>query len=70
VIYRIASTWSISKGKIRKFDTEGFNLKKLYYMEVKEQNQIKVSKKSATLENLGGGGDMESVVLGKLLEKL
>jgi hypothetical protein len=39
-------------------------------MEVKEQNQIKVSKKSATLENLGGGGDMESVVLGKLLEKL
>jgi len=36
---------------------ERFNLKKPNDVEVKEQCQVKISKKSVALENLGGGGD-------------
>jgi hypothetical protein len=51
---------------VQKFDTEGFNLKRLNVVEVKEQYQIKISNKFPAMEDLddedegnvdGSGGD-------------
>jgi hypothetical protein len=43
---------SVSKQAAQKFDVGGFSLRKLSELEVRKEYQIKISKKSTSLENL------------------
>jgi hypothetical protein len=58
---------SESRRTAKEFDTETFNLKTLNDVEVKEQYQVKISKRFAALENLGD--DVASVGLWKLSDR-
>jgi hypothetical protein len=52
VVAKVRQRLSVSKRAAQKFDIERFNLKKLNDVEVKEQYQVRISNRSAALENL------------------
>jgi hypothetical protein len=52
VVAKVRERLAVSKQAAWKCDVERFNLRKLNELEVWKQDQIKISKRSATLENL------------------
>jgi hypothetical protein len=50
---------SVSKQAAQKFDMERFNLKMLNYVALKEQYQVKISNRFATMENLEDEDDVD-----------
>jgi hypothetical protein len=52
VVAEVREKLAVSKKPTRKFDVERFNLGKLSELEVWKQDQIKISNRFATLENL------------------
>jgi hypothetical protein len=51
----------VSKRARRKFDLERFELKKLDYLEVKEEYQVEISNRFAALESLDESSDINNV---------
>jgi len=52
VVAEVREKFAVSKQVARKFDEERFNLRKLIELEVWKQDQIKISNRFATLDNL------------------
>jgi hypothetical protein len=52
VIAKVTERLEVIKQAAQKFDAEKFNLKKLSELEVRKQYKIKISNRSAALENL------------------
>ena len=48
----VRKSLAVDKQTAQKFDVEGFNLWKLYELEVRKQYQIRISNRFAALENL------------------
>ena len=48
----------VSKQETQKFDVERFNLRKISEMEFRKPYQIKISKRTAVLENLSDSDDI------------
>ena len=51
VVAKVRERLAVSKQAAQKFDVERFNLRKLSESEVRKEYQVKVSNKSAALEN-------------------
>jgi hypothetical protein len=51
VVPKVGARWAVHKQALENFDVERFNLRKLNELEVRKQYQIKISKRSAALEN-------------------
>jgi hypothetical protein len=58
VVTKVRERVSISKQTAQQFDMERLNLRKLSEMEVRKQYQIKISNRSAALENLNDSKDI------------
>jgi hypothetical protein len=58
VVAKVRERLEVSKEAAQKFDGEIFNLKKLSELEVRNQYQIKISNRFATLENLNVSEDI------------
>jgi hypothetical protein len=52
VVAKVRERLAVSKEAARKFDAERFVLKKLSELEIRKQNPLKISNRSAALENL------------------
>ena len=52
MVAEVREKFAVSKQVARKFDEERFNLRKLIELEVWKQDQIKISNRFATLDNL------------------
>jgi len=52
VVAKVKERLAVSKHEAQKIDVERFSLMKLNELDVMKQNQIKISNKSAALENL------------------
>jgi hypothetical protein len=57
VAAKVREKLPISKQVVQKFNVEGFNLKKLKEVELKEKYQVKIANTFAALETLGDGND-------------
>ena len=51
MVAKVRERLAVSKQAAQKFDVERFNLRKLSESEVRKEYQVKVSNKSAALEN-------------------
>jgi hypothetical protein len=51
-VAKVRERLAVSKQAAQKFDAERFNVKKLSGLQFRKQNQLKISNKSAALENL------------------
>jgi hypothetical protein len=60
VVAKVRDRLAVSKRMVKKMDLERFNLKQLNEEEVKEQYQIKIKNKFASLENLDDNKDINS----------
>jgi hypothetical protein len=60
VVAKVRERLAVSKQAAQKFDVERFNLKKLSELEVRKQYQLKISNRSAALENLNVSGDINT----------
>jgi len=49
---------AVSKQETQQFDVERFNLRKISELEVRKRHQIRISKRSAVLENLNDSKDI------------
>jgi hypothetical protein len=58
VVAKVGERLARSKQEAQKFDAEGFNLRKLSELEVRNQHQIKISSRFAALENLNVSEDI------------
>jgi glycine betaine/choline ABC-type transport system substrate-binding protein len=58
VVANVRERLAVIKQVAQKFDAERFNLKKLSELEVRNQYQIKISKRFAALENLNVSEDI------------
>ena len=58
MVAKVREKLAVNKHAAKKFDVERFNLRKLNELEVRKQYQIKISNKSAALENLSDGEDI------------
>jgi hypothetical protein len=58
VVAKVRERLAVSKQTAQKFDAERFNLKKLSELEVMKQYQLKISNRSAALENLNVSEDI------------
>jgi hypothetical protein len=67
VVAKVRKRLAVSKRMVKKLDVERFNLKQLKGEEVKEQYQITIKNKFASLENLDDNGDIDRAW--KLLER-
>ena len=52
MVAKVKERLAVSKHEAQKIDVERFSLMKLNELDVMKQNQIKISNKSAALENL------------------
>jgi len=52
VVAKVRERWTVRKQAAQNFDVERFNLRKLNELEVRKQYQIKISNRSAVLENI------------------
>jgi glycine betaine/choline ABC-type transport system substrate-binding protein len=58
VVAKVKERLALSKQDARKIDAERFNLKKLNEGDVKQQYQVTIRNKFASLENLEDSGDI------------
>jgi hypothetical protein len=58
VVAKVRERLAVSKQAAEKFDVKRFNLKKLSELEVRKQYQLKISNRSATLENINVSEDI------------
>jgi hypothetical protein len=58
VVEKVRERLTVSKQAPQKFDVEGFNLRKLNYLESMKQYQIEIANRSATLENVSDDEDI------------
>ena len=57
-VAKVRERLAVNKQAIQKFDVERFNLRKLKELEIRKQNQIKISNRLAALENLSDSEDI------------
>jgi len=58
VIAEVREGLVVSKQETQKFDVERFNLRKISEMEFRKPYEIKISKRTAVLENLSDSDDI------------
>jgi hypothetical protein len=58
VVAKVRERLTVSKQEARKLDVERFNLRMLSELEVRKQYQIKISNRSAAVENLNDSKDI------------
>jgi hypothetical protein len=51
VVPEVRERWAVNKQAPQNFDVERFNLRKLNKLQVRKQYQIKISNRSAALQN-------------------
>ena len=54
----VRESLAVSKQETQQFDVERFNLRKISELEVRKRHQIRISKRSAVLENLNDSKDI------------
>jgi len=58
VVAKVRERLAVSKQAAQKIDGDGFNLRKLNELEVREQYQMEISNRTAAVENLSGSEEI------------